>query len=1141
MKNKILIIILFFSSFLFSQNEDNTMNPKLPTVVPPSTEAYSFTKYGNLPINEFTGMSNISVPIYTYEAGKINIPITLSYSSNGVKVNDYPTKTGISWVLNSGGIITRTIKDVPDEQSIGSNYRQYKTTEQYNDLNTDDGTSGATALASFIEIPTMDTEADIFNYNFMGYSGSFILDENFNPLLLKEESELKITRLGDLRTQKQFLITTPDGVKYYFGGSNAVESSFKNSVDGDTPIGDTAYHLTKIVHPEFGEVYFEYLTLIGSLIPMGSIESKTFLVYDNFPLDCRSSVMPSNNVNISSQMQKTANVRLISKISSNCNSEEIKFYYFTFGGKRVLDKIEIENNINNTLNLINRVKLNYIGLDAYALDINKKRFFLSSIQFNDQIAGNDEKKEKWEFEYDDPFGLPERLSYAVDKYGYYNGKTTNTTMLPSVWIPFQYLMANNYIYPGADKKGNFVFAKKGTLVKVKYPTKGYSIIEYEPNPLKEDVYTPYENYIDSADNIYSASIPGFGNLSGEEIILNPIFKTQTVKVNYRFNSSDMAANHVVRINIKITNLTDNVVVHDQFTNIGMESSTSGFEILLIKDKQYKFEISFFNPQSILSGTSVNAWLNFKLLTDVITTQGDGLRVKKIIDFDKNNSQADYKRFYYLPLNYIFLPVDQQPIKYPSNDKYLKYSMVWKIPPPNCLGSWLYLVAHEARYITLVSNSLSEYFNYNGFSNIINPVVVTSFGGDHFENGGVERIYYTDYDITQYSQSMQQNYNSLNDFNTGMAANDFSNCISNNSDLSGDLIKEYYFKKVGNSFYKLSQTNNNYLKVKTPVYINLVGKKVFNIVYYPEENPYQPGTTTSNYYLKLYATLAFRNKLQSVEKINYIDDVLMPTITYNSTLELEGEITEIIEPNEVNVKKITTTQTYTYGALKGLPTEIQSSTSESNVFKKTVNTYLDNASSLSGLPSNQSGLYTSLLAQNRVSSPVQVQEFNNSELLSTVRTIYKNWTINSNSSILPEKIQVAKGDMSVNPLEDKAIFYNYDERFNPVVMGYKDAPKTRYIFNTTGLVVAKIENYTDTITSFPLIVGNIDNSDCALQNQYPNANVTVFTYNLITKKIVKITDPRCQDTYYEYDDLNRLKLIRDHQQFIVKEFDNNYKH
>jgi hypothetical protein len=1130
-------MFLFFSSVILSQSgENSTINPKLPDFTPPSAESYSFTKYGNLPVGEFLGNLNLNIPIYNYKANKIDLPITLSYNGSGLRVDEHSTKTGVTWVLNAGGVITRTIKDKPDEQTKGLNTRIQKTVLQFNELNTPDGSAGATTLASYIEDNNYDSEVDIFNYNFMGYSGSFILDENYNPLLVNEETELKISIIGDLRNEREFLVTTPDGVKFYFGGVNAVERTFNNSNDNSSPIADVGYYLTKIIHPDYGEIFFEYVSTSG-LLELGRSESKTFLTHDNFPDQCLDAIKPSIGVNYTTQFQKIQYTRLISKIYSNCNNEVIDFLYLNLNGRKVLENIEISNNINNTYQLLNRIKFEYIGLDTYTPN---KRFFLSKVLFNDEISGNEGKKLIWSFEYDDPFGLPDRFSYSVDEYGYYNGKINNGR-LPRVHIPHQYNYANNYVYPGADKSADFNFAKKGALVKVNFPTKGFSSIEYESNPFKKDVYEEYENYFNSSENTYSATIPGFNNLSEENISIAPVFKDQRVKISYQINSNNFNANHILKTNVKITNISDNIIIYNTTANIGMQSLIKEFEIDLYQGKLYKFEITNINPSDISPGTYVSAFLRFKLLTDVTTTQGDGIRVKRVIDYDKNNSQVEYKRFYYLPTNLINKPIHLQPIKYPPTNKYFNYSMIWKTRPEACYSEHQdVLDVYEARYTTLMSNSLSDYFNNNGFSNIVNSVVVTSFGGDNFELGGVERIYYTDNSYTIYGSRLSQNFNALNNFDTGIAGNDFSNSISNNSSLSGDLIKEYYFKKSGDLFYKLKQINKNYQKTKTSSYINFVGKKVFDIVLYPEENPYQPNTTTSNYFLKQYATLTFRNKLESVEEIEYFEDVQMPVVTFTSGMENDDLSIEIDEPNESDVKKITKFTNYTYGNLKGLPIETTNSTSETGVLDRTVNTYIDTANALTGIPSSQLPIYTELMQQNRVNSPIESQGYKNNELLFTQRNLYKNFTIGSDSKILLEKIQSTKGSLIASPLEDKVIFYNYDTNYNPAVMGPADGPKTRYIYNNEGLIVAKIENYTGTDTIFPIVTGNLDNSNCSLQNLYANSLVTVYHYDLTINKLIRITNASCVNTYYEYDSLQRLKYIKDHDGNILQEFDTNFK-
>lgn len=1138
MRKIFFYVSILFSVISYSQNNgggSSTPQPSyLPNLVPPSPEAFAITKYGDIPIGEYTGMLNLSLPIYTYKSGQLELPIVLRYNASGLKVNDYPTKVGMSWVLDAGGVITRTIKDQPDENSIGGNYRILKTSEQYNNLNTADGSLGASTLVSYIDNPSFDTEVDIFNYNFLGYSGSFYLDQNYNPILAKEESELKISVVGDLRFEKKFVITTPDGVKYFFGGVTAVESSFKNSVDGDLPIGDTSYYLTKVQHPINGEILIEYETKVGDLISIGKNESITFMTYDNFPTNCVQSVAPSPYVNSSGQFIKIANSRYISKIHGSNSNQNIYFIYLNINGRRILDKIEIKTIENQTENLINQVKLNYIGLEDFNTNTSSKRFFLANVIFNNEVQGNDNKKIIWSYEYDDPFGMPNRLSYEVDTYGYYNGQIYNSTLLPKILIPHQYGgVANNNIYPGANKDGSFQHAKKGALIKINYPTKGYTMVEYEPNPFKKDFYTTYANLVNSADGIYNASIPGYNNLNEENVTIAPIFQNQTATISYSINSNDFYANHSRQIRIKITNLTESLIIYDNTVNIGMQASNNNFDIDLLKNKQYKFEIFIVNPNSIAPGTYISATLSFKLFTDVVTTMGDGIRVKKVVDYDKANSISNYKRYYYVATNYIDLPIYQQPIKYPNITKYFRYSMVWKVPPASCAGGASgYFSAHLAKYTTLTSNAISEYFDNNGFSNIVNPVVVTSLGGENFENGGIQKIYHVDQNYNANSLIMQQNFNFLNDFNTAIASNDFTSSIGNNSIISGDLVKEYYFKKTDTNYFKVKQINYNYQKTKFVAFTNLVGKRVFDIVYYPEENPFQPGTSTSNYFFKQYASLTFRNILKNTESFEYFSNISMPNISFNSGIELDDTIVEVSEFDTINDKKIITSQEFSYGTLRGLTLETKTYSSDGSMLL-TKNYYPNQANSISFLSTDELTANNKLVSQNRIATPIQVEQYRNGDLLSTQRTVNKSWN-NNPELILPEKILTSKG---TQPLEERAIFSEYDANGNLSVLSLKDGSKTKYFYNNLNQVILKVENYTSAL-NIPAIP--TWTNACTFIAQYPSALISVYNYDTTTNQIVSIINPNCKKTEYFYDELHRLKYIKDNEGNIVQEYDQNYK-
>jgi len=95
----------------FSQSTD--INTYDPVVVPASPEAAELGKFGTIPLNESTGTFSFPVPLHNYSAGAIQLPISLSYYSNPVRVNQTSGLYGLNWNLNAGGVISRTVYDLP--------------------------------------------------------------------------------------------------------------------------------------------------------------------------------------------------------------------------------------------------------------------------------------------------------------------------------------------------------------------------------------------------------------------------------------------------------------------------------------------------------------------------------------------------------------------------------------------------------------------------------------------------------------------------------------------------------------------------------------------------------------------------------------------------------------------------------------------------------------------------------------------------------------------------------------------------------------------------------------------------------------------------------------------------------------------
>lgn len=53
----------------------------------PSIENWDFIRYGNSPVNLYTGTVSVNIPIYTYKDKDFELPISVGYASNGYQPN----------------------------------------------------------------------------------------------------------------------------------------------------------------------------------------------------------------------------------------------------------------------------------------------------------------------------------------------------------------------------------------------------------------------------------------------------------------------------------------------------------------------------------------------------------------------------------------------------------------------------------------------------------------------------------------------------------------------------------------------------------------------------------------------------------------------------------------------------------------------------------------------------------------------------------------------------------------------------------------------------------------------------------------------------------------------------------------------
>jgi len=175
----------------------------------PSSAAQSDKMMSN-PVNLYTGLPNISVPIFNYKSNSgLSLGVSINYAGGGIQLGESPSFVGLGWFLNTGGMITRTVRGKPDD------FATYG--YMYSDTIQADWRSNSTKYY----YDSLDTQQDIFQFNFPGHSGKFVFSKT-GEIIIIPASKIKIIPtftsypITNARTLMSFRVITEDGVKYDF-------------------------------------------------------------------------------------------------------------------------------------------------------------------------------------------------------------------------------------------------------------------------------------------------------------------------------------------------------------------------------------------------------------------------------------------------------------------------------------------------------------------------------------------------------------------------------------------------------------------------------------------------------------------------------------------------------------------------------------------------------------------------------------------------------------------------------------------------------------------------------------------------------------------------------------------------------------
>jgi YD repeat-containing protein len=488
MKNILLFLIAFFVACTSAFCQVSGPNGYLPNYDPPSPEASAFGKYVDHPVGYFTGTPKIDIPLFQIKTGRITVPISLSYHASGVKVDEVASRVGIGWVLNAGGVITRTAKGFADDVSgAGFGVNTGTDISFSSEVGYFDNTGAGASVNSTSIIPghnfaiQYDLEPDPYFYNFGDKSGKLYFLDRTTPYVINKDP-LVIT--GPYSGTNQFTVTTEDGLVYTFA---AAEGTNNVTFSGITYSYTSAWYLTQISDPVTGKnVTFTYRTDMPSVLSYSYKKSISML-----PFCAPDGGGGGSNVNQNSQ--QILNTKVLDRITYDEGYIEFKADYSRqdLTGDKAYTQVNKYVYIANTPVLVKGYNLGYTTTSNGTPQENH-RLYLDTLK---EKGADGSFHPPYLFYYKNRTAVPERDSPQQDIWGYYNANgaaTTDPPQYPKVYVhsngtQTDYLPFDNPASPaptviaGVETSSNPATIDDGTLNQITYPTQGYTTYIYEIN------------------------------------------------------------------------------------------------------------------------------------------------------------------------------------------------------------------------------------------------------------------------------------------------------------------------------------------------------------------------------------------------------------------------------------------------------------------------------------------------------------------------------------------------------------------------------------------------------------------------------------------------------------------------------------
>lgn len=1175
-------VLVCFACHVQAQTTNHTT--KLPDIFPVSPKAFEFIKYTEVPVGKYTGVPNVNIPIYTIAASGVKVPIEVTYHSNGFRVNEEAGWTGLGWTLNAGGSIVQVVNGFDD-----FGFYRYRDNELAGMVNACSVPSTAFSNGSAVDFliknqtnqiffgtnnsntfftwdnrltdGLKDIRPDVFKFNMLGYSGEFVLDWVNETFKCISDKDMKIEAPNYSNNPVQaeippgsFKITTPDGNQFLFTlKEQSIMSGIKRYTGESVPLlenligskSSRVYQLTSITTAGGDLISFNYIqTSELENLPNVSL-SYTFqegaqgvspVPYVNYPV--------STTINYS--RQSVAYLDYIDfpngKIIFNSSDDRTDFV-----GMRKLNSVVLKDKNDQTINTFSFIYDYFIGhtngnnLDNYLTSqsptYNTNKISSELTHRLRLLSVQETGKPAYTFEYD-PEQLPKKTSLAIDNWGLYNGKLNNVSLMPNIYMTG--LKDVNLIGITNNRNSTLTGSRAGVLKKINYPTGGSSAFEYELNSF-ENFRVPDDDHAsvtsvslidrnNSGDNmaqIFSSDVPSvlyagtfnistYGPMSSSTTGLSAyirltVLQKTTANVNLTNSPSTFWPIYYSTPLGQLSTQINDVLVDTRILQFEFNATTQQYETFKLSEDQ----VIHIDPANIYI---VQAYLDNSWGPQ--TTVGQGANASVYMTYLKNTSHA---------------------VSYGAGVRIKNITTKTASSPP-MIKSFEYTGGKVMSPVLYLNNSEVNFFNHASSSTV--PIYKTEMSSSSFlapsTNASGKYVGYDE--VAELNSVLDQNNNLLN--------------------LNGKVV-DFYTNEPDKGALNSIITLDPSQFTGTETYLPFVAPRTYlNYIAPLQKSRIQNGLSKINRVYDASQTLLE----QSVNTWNYT----MPTDhVYGriSTLNMRSNPDPIAGVIHL---------AYNVGFYPLLATKTLLTSTEKKVFSNgnyvaiQTDNFYDSHDQLSySLTGNSDGsvlkttfkypydipAYSSSMAYAMITPVIEkTEELTVSGVTSPISKVRNDYLFTGGLGGV-WKPQSAATAAAANPLSTDItydLYGSFSDPFKNQLLQYHDKGGiyTTIIWGYGGQYpVARItgKTYADAVSQSGINISTINNlltSESTMKTELNKLRllsdclVTTYTYKPLIGTSCE-TDPNGRNTYYQYDSNNRLTIIRDHDNNIIKKFCYNY--